>query len=131
MLEQILCQGPGGYLLYHQVVVLLIDTERQSHGLESGYTVPAVRKDGAWRPSPDLLVEPDICLLQLICFRIWDGVSELPAPLTQHHLHDLHEVWGVLLVVNDADLSAAASFAVPDAASQRETLQQGSPGGKS
>lgn len=45
-------------------------------------------------------------------------------PLTKHHLHDLEEVWGVLLVVNDADLSAAASFAVPDATSQCEALHK-------
>lgn len=30
VLEQVLCQGPSGYLLYHQVIVLLVDTERQS-----------------------------------------------------------------------------------------------------
>ena len=131
MLEQILRQGPGGYLLYHQVAVLLIDTERQSHRAESSFTALAVRKNRVWSSSPDLLVEPDICFLQLICFCIRDGVSQLPAPLTQHHLHDLHKVWGVFLIVNDADLSTAASFAVPDAASQRETLHEDQQGGKS
>jgi len=124
VLEQVLRQGPGGYLLHHQVIVLFVDTERQSQRVESGFTALIMRKDVVWSPSPDLLVEPDICFLQLICFRVRDGVSELPVPLTQHHLHDLHQVRGVFLVVNDANLSAATSFAVPDAASQRETLHK-------
>lgn len=84
----------------------------------------AIREDRVWSPPLHLLVEPDICFLQLIRLRVRDGISELPAPLTQHHLHDLHEVRAVLLVVNDAYLSAAASFAVPDAASKRETLRK-------
>lgn len=84
----------------------------------------AMRKNKVWSPPLDLLVEPDICFLQLICFCIWDGILELPTPLTQHHLHDLHEVRAVFLIVNDAYLSAATSFAVPDAASKRETLHK-------
>lgn len=124
MLEQILRQGPGGDLLHHQIIVLLIDTARQSHRAELDPTEPSVRRDGVWSMAQHLLVEPDVGFLQLVRFGVGDGVAELPAPLAQHHPHDLHQVRGVPLVVNDANLGTAAPLAVPDAPSQSKTLHK-------
>lgn len=48
VLQQILRQGPGGDLLHHQVIVLLIDAARQSHGAELDPTELSVTRDRVW-----------------------------------------------------------------------------------
>ncbi len=72
-----------------------------------------------------LLVESDGEILPLVRGVIGNGLPQLPISRAEHRCHDLHQLWGVLLIssLHNADLSSTSSLSVPDVLSQQDCLQ--------